>query len=317
MMTTRAFSRAADCRSRKANQDDRGFTLVELLVTMLILSIVMSISTTLIIAVGQQTTNITDTVQGIQQEGSASAGLIQYLRGASQVLPVYNSAGTQIGPSATQLDVVAAEGFNINSSTNNYGATFPDQSNCTNIDAVWYASSTKVAAQFDISFDVPSSGPPQQLPWSALTATDGAAPYTYSPASPCAPPTSGTPDADVRTLADYQALSTQVDPVFTYWTFQPGSTTTSTTLATPNIPPGLVQLPTAGSPGVIPVCALDRVAAIGIHVTFLAGPQKATGGYSTDEPTTLNALVYLRGSSTSGATTTSSSTTTSTTTCPE
>jgi prepilin-type N-terminal cleavage/methylation domain-containing protein len=305
-------------RSQPGKPEDSGFTLVELLVTLLILSIVMSITTALVIAVGQQTTNITDTVQGIQQEGSASAGLIQYLRGAVQILPVYNSAGAQIGPSATQLDVVANDGFNVNSYTNNYGVTAANQSNCTNIDALWYKTSTSTAAAFDISFDVPSSGLPQQLPWSALTSTDGTAPYTYSPSSPCSPPTTGTPDTEVRTLADYQALSTQVDPVFTYWTFQPGATTTSTTLATPNIPPGLVQLPTAGTAAVLPLCALNRVAAIGVHVTFLAGAQKATNGASTDEPTTLNTLVYLRGSSTSNAPTTSSSTTTTTsTTCPE
>lgn len=317
-MLTRAVKRAAEQRSQTGTSAESGFTLVELLVTLLILSIVMTLATALIIAVGQQTTNLTDTVQGIQQEGAAAGGLIQYLRGAVEILPVYNASGVEIGPSATQLDVVANEGFNINSYKNNYGVTASYQSNCTNVDAVWYSTSVKTPAQFDISFDVPSSGPPQQLPWSSLTSTDGAAPYTYSPASPCTPPTSGVPDADVRTLADFHALSTQTDAVFTYWTFQPGTTTTSTTVATPNIPPGLVQLPTTGTPGVIPVCAINRISAIGIHVTFLAGPQKATGGYSTDEPTTLNALVYLRGSSTSGATTTSSSSTTTTsTTCPE
>jgi hypothetical protein len=57
------------------------------------------------------------------------------------------------------------------------------------------------------------------------------------------------------------------------------------------------------------------VAAVGVHVTFLAGPQTPKEGYAADEPTTLNTLVFLIGSSTSGATTTT--TTSTTVVCPE
>ncbi len=176
VMTGVRLKRELEALRAGRERDESAFTLVELLVTMLILAIVMSLTTTLIIAVGQQTTNMTDTVQGIQQEGSAAGGLVQYLRGAVQILPLYNSAGTQIGPSANELDVLAEEGFKTASSTNNYGATGSYESNCTNIDALWYSTSNTVPAQFDISFDVPASGPPQQMPWSALSSADGAGP---------------------------------------------------------------------------------------------------------------------------------------------
>jgi len=40
----------------------------------------------------------------------------------------------------------------------------------------------------------------------------------------------------------------------------------------------------------VPACALNEIAAIGIHVTFLAGPQIPTEGYAADEPTTLDTI---------------------------
>jgi hypothetical protein len=65
----------------------------------------------------------------------------------------------------------------------------------------------------------------------------------------------------------------------------------------------------------VPACAINEIAAVGIHVTFLAGPQTPTEGYAADQPTTLDTVVFLRGSAT---TPTSTTTTTSTSVaCPE
>ena len=142
---------------------------------------------------------------------------------------------------------------------------------------------------------------------------NGPGPYTYSPTSPCSPPASSA----IRGISNYFALASQTDPVFTYWGWSTtGASTTSTSIADPNIPPGLIQLPLTTS-GVLPQCALNKVAAVGVHVTFLAGPQTPKEGYAADQPTTLNTLVFLIGSSTAGATTTSSSTTTTTGACPD
>ena len=260
---------------------ERGFTALELITVLAILAVVFTIVTSLFISFNQQTTNTQDSVVGIQEETQAQQTLIQYLRGASQLLPAYNSYGTQVGPSSTELDAITSEGFNM--STYN--------SNCTNLDALWFkpAGAVHADAQFDITFDVPASGP-SGLPWSSLIPVD--VPAAFTPASTCTP-VSPRP----RTVATYYALSSQTSPVFTYYWW-----VNSVLTALP------VQTP------VVPACAISEVAAVGIHITFLAGPQVPTEGYAADEPTTLDTIVYLRGSAM--ATTTAAPTTTTTTTAP-
>jgi len=264
---------------------ERGFTALELITVLAILAVVFTIVTSLFISFNQQTTNTQDSVVGIQEETQAQQTLIQYLRGASQLLPVYNSASTQVGPSATELDATTSEGFN----TSTYN------SNCTNLDALWFKPSGALHAdaQFDITFDVPASGPPSGLPWSSLI--PGEVPAAFTPASSCTP-VSPKP----RTVATYYALSSQTSPVFTYYWW-----VNSVLTALP------VQTP------VVPACAINEVAAVGIHITFLAGPQVPTEGYAADEPTTLDTIVYLRGSAMATTTTTAPTTTTTTTApCP-
>ena len=70
---------------------ERGFTALELITVLAILAVVFTIVTSLFISFNQQTTNTQDSVVGIQEETQAQQTLIQYLRGASQLLPVYNS----------------------------------------------------------------------------------------------------------------------------------------------------------------------------------------------------------------------------------
>lgn len=300
-------------RRLRTRRGDAGLTLVELLVVMLILAIVMSLGGVLIVNVNRQSSDMVDTVSGIDSQTSANLELIQYLRASTELLAVYNHAGAQIGPSSTELDMVVNDGFSTSSTASNWGQTQGYQSNCTNIDALWAVPSSppNADAELTVSSDIPSSGPPNRTPWSSVAA-NGAGPYSFSPTSPCSPPSS----PGVRALASYFALASQTDPVFTYWAWSTTSTsTTTTTVASPDIPPGLVQLPLVS--GVLPSCAISEVAAVGVHVTFLAGPQTPKEGYAADEPTTLNTLVFLVGSSTSGATTTSTSTTSTTVACPE
>ena len=185
-----------------------------------ILAVVFTIVTSLFISFNQQTTNTQDSVVGIQEETQAQQTLIQYLRGASQLLPAYNSYGTQVGPSSTELDAITSEGFN----TTTYN------SNCTNLDALWFrpADAVHADAQFDITFDVPASGPPSGLPWSSLIPVD--VPAAFTPASSCTP-ASTTP----RTVATYFALSSQTSPVFTYY-FWNNSVLTALPVQTPYVP---------------------------------------------------------------------------------
>jgi len=299
-------------RNRR-HTDSSGLTLVELVVVMAVVLIVMTLSTMLIINVNQQTTNMLDTVHGVQQQTEANLALVQYLRGSSQLLAVYNGAGAQIGPSATELDVVVNDGFNTNSATNNYGIRNSYESNCTNVDAVWFPVAAGADAQFAVNYDMPGAGPPNSAPWSTIS-SDGAGPYKYTPASPCTISGASGVARTVNTYYAYAAQSMTTDPVFTYWGWSTNAVTTTTSTALPNIPPGLVQLPLVSN--VIPACAVPNVAAIGIHVTFIAGPQAPRGAFAGDQPTTLNTLVFLKGSSTSGATT-STTTTSTTVACPD
>ena len=256
---------------------ERGFTALELITVLAILAVVFTIVTSLFTSFNQQTTNTKDSVVGIQEETEAQQTLIQYLRGASQLLPVY-AGSVQVGPSATELDAITSEGFNTtNPNSNTYY-----NSNCTNLDALWFVPSgvAHPDAQFDITFDVPATGPPSGQPWSSITpAVD--VPTAFTPASTC------TPTSPTRTVATYYALSSQnmtTSPVFTYYYW---NNTVLTALALQN--------------GVLPACAINEVAAVGVHLTFLAGPQVPTEGYAADEPTTLDTLVYLRGSAMAAA----------------
>jgi len=277
---------AAPRRSSRAG--DKGFTALELITVLAILSVVFTIVTSLFIAFNQQSTNTQDSVTAVRQETEADQTLVQYLRGTSQVLAVYDNQGAQIGPSPTELDAVTSAGFNATTYS----------SNCTNIDALWFKpnSGPKADAQFDITFDVPAAGPANgsgtpPAPWSHVTpAVD--IPTAFNPASTCTP--GGTTQ---RTVATYYALSSQTSPVFTYYKYV-GS----------EIQPLAIQNP-------VPACAINEIAAVGIHITFLAGPQIPTEGYAADQPTTLDTVVFLRGSSTAA---TSTTTTTSTlVACPE
>ncbi|MGO9964718.1 MAG: type II secretion system protein [Acidimicrobiales bacterium] len=270
-----------------------GFTALELITVLAILAVVFTIVTSLFISFNQQTTNTQDSVVGIQEETEAQQTLVQYLRGASQVLAVYNNSGTQVGPSATELDAITSEGFN----TTTYN------SNCTNLDALWFKppGALHADAQFDVTFDVPALGPANgqtvpPAPWSQITpAVD--MPTAFTPASSC---THASPVPPPRTVATYYALSSQTLPVFTYYFWS-----------------NSVLTPLPDQSPYVPACAVNNIAAVGVHITFLDGPQVPTEGYAADQPTTLDTIVYLRGSAmASSATTAPTTTTTTTAPCP-
>jgi prepilin-type N-terminal cleavage/methylation domain-containing protein len=84
-----------DLRRRPRGATEAGFTLIELIVTMLILAIVMGITMGLIIGLKQQQINLSATVAGANQSQLASQEVVQYLRAASS--PVSGSAETANG----------------------------------------------------------------------------------------------------------------------------------------------------------------------------------------------------------------------------
>ncbi len=60
----------------------------------------------------------------------------------------------------------------------------------------------------------------------------------------------------------------------------------------------------------VPACAYPEIYAIGIQVSFQAGPQRPIEGYFADQPSTLVSTIYLRNPTNTPSTTTSSTTTT-------
>jgi prepilin-type N-terminal cleavage/methylation domain-containing protein len=72
---------------------ESGFTALELITVLAILAVVFTIVTSLFISFNQQTTNTQDSVVGIQEETQAQQTLVQYLRGASQLLAIYGAPG--------------------------------------------------------------------------------------------------------------------------------------------------------------------------------------------------------------------------------
>jgi len=206
----------------RRHETDAGVTLVELLVVLLVTAIVMSLAGLLIVNVNRQSSSMLDTANGINSQTGADLSLIQYLRASTELLAVYNSAGQQLGPSSTELDMVVNDGFNAGtSSKSNWGLTQTYQSNCTNMDALWYVptSPANADARLVVSSDVPSSGPPNTAPWSSVSA-NGAGPYSFSPTPQC------SPSGGIRALSSYFALSSQTVPVFTYWSWSTTSTST-------------------------------------------------------------------------------------------
>lgn len=100
-----------------------------------------------------------------------------------------------------------------------------------------------------------------------------------------------------RTVATYYAYNAQSYPVFTYYKY---AGTSLQALTEP-----------------VPACSMNEIVAVGVHVTFLAGPQVPAGGFSSDLPTTLDTTVFLHGAGLGTTTTSSSTSTTSTTACAE
>ena len=138
--------------ARRAPTDcEAGFTALELITALAILSIVFTIVTSLFISFNQQSTNTQDSVTAVRQETQAGQTLVQYLRGASQVLAVYDAGGAQVGPSNSELDAVTSAGFN----TSTYS------SNCTNLDTLWSSRAARSTTPSSIS---PSTSPPPVPP---------------------------------------------------------------------------------------------------------------------------------------------------------
>ena len=189
-------------RARQQASEDDGFTIVETLVTLLVVSVVVGLVLGFVTNLVQQSTNVRDTMAGVQQDQTAGEGLLQYLHSSIVVLP---------GSNATTLETSILAG-------------------------------------------VSSGGTPQTATFGAAL-TPPAGPKLDANFSTSLTPNGGT----TRTLNDYDAVSSPT--AFTY--YYNNYSVTPVVLASTTTPTN---------------AQLSEIVAVGVDVTFLAGPQVPTVG---------------------------------------
>ena len=220
-------------RWRAAGALERGFTVIEVTVTLAVLAIVFGLTFGLIVGLQQQQVNLRATILGAQQAQQAGVELVSYLRAAGAV----NPNGVATGATDNSIVVSAYTGTPA-------GDTQPQQALIT----VTYATTGSI---------LPGTG--------VLDVTfKGTAGHQYS-----------------RTIASYYVLS-PTNPIFTYYEYNPDGSG------------GLVKMSTHNGSGVSTAC-LPYIVAIGINVSFFAGPHDTpTRGYAADVATTLQTEIFLR-----------------------
>lgn len=219
--------------TRRPAEDEDGFTIVEMVVAMLVLSVISVLSFAFITNILQQATNVRDTMQGVQQDQTAGEGMLQYLHAATDVLS---------GSNANTLNVSLLAGVVSGQPGSD---TFTAQ--LTN------SASPKLDAVFSTTIT--------QCPISATSC--------------------GTP----RTVDDFDAVNSNT--VFTYY-YNNYSGNTATLAST--------TAPTTAQ--------LSEIVAVGVDVTFLAGPHVPTVGFQAVRASTFDTTFYLQNASGNPAPTT-------------
>lgn len=213
-------------RARPEEGGDVGFTVVETVITLFIVSIVMGLVLGFITNFLQQSTNVRDTMSGVQQDQTAGEGLLQYLHAAIVILP---------GSNATTIDASILEGV---------------------------TSGTPQTATFQAEL-IPPAGPKLDATFQTSLVPNGG----YCPIPPAAP------NPNCVSINDYDVVNSAT--VFTYYI---GGASITTTTAPTNV-------------------QLSQIVAVGIDVTFMAGPQTPTQGFQAVRPTTFETTIYLQNAS--------------------
>jgi len=128
---------APRCRGRA--DSDTGFTLVEIIITMLVLTVVFGITMGLIIGLRQQQVNLSATVAGANQSELASQEVVQYLRAASSPpsgaietpssfsFPAYIGASSGLLPESVTITATYTAGVVGPTGTGTLAITFTGQ----------------------------------------------------------------------------------------------------------------------------------------------------------------------------------------------
>jgi len=250
---------------RLRQADDRGMTLIELIVTVALTAIVITMTTFLIVGVLNATSGEDATISGVQQATLAERSFTQYMRSTVQLLTIksndltfqaYAGMGCAPGVSQAACNVIPL------------GSAASDVPQIETMEIQLCATKSKYVDSLEVLYGLPQTGSGslglhECISPNSVTTTTSAVPsgVRLVEAFDIAPPGVGVPD------------------IFSYYTFQGSSfTAESTTVA--------AATPTA-------------VAAVGINVTFLPPPGGVSKGYHTELGTTVSAEVFLRNSTTS------------------
>lgn len=165
-----------------AADDDSGFTITEMLVTMLVLSIIMALTSGILISLNSSSTSVQNSVRSMNSEQTASAAVVQYLHSATAV--------TAAGPNSLTMTTLAG----ISDGTGGTGDPL------TSTLTLSIANPTASVPYYVFSAQLTNSAGKV----TTIETYDSAAPYTYSSSAG----TYGTPLTNVYTFSYYNAAGT-------------------------------------------------------------------------------------------------------------
>ena len=272
--------------ARRQAEGDDGFTIMEMVVTMLILSIIVALIMAFMTNLFQQATNVRDTMSGVQQDQTAGEGLLKYLHSTIAVLP---------GSNATTLDASILAGVNGSSTpqTATFSAALTDPGSAaldatfaTSITAAGGTGATSTVQDYDAmspesianvstvsgstAISVTSGGFQGVLAGMNVSGTGIASGTTVTSVS------NNTLNLSTAATATGTATLSFGQP-FTY--YYNNSSVTPPVLATTTSPTN---------------AQLAEIVAVAINVTFLSGPHVPTEGFKAVRPSTFQTTVYLR-----------------------
>jgi len=284
-------------RARARRAEEGGFTLIETVVTLAIVTTILGIALGVVTNLFQQSQDVHDTITGVQQDQTAGQALTQYLHSAIVILP---------GSNATTLNASILAGINAsdNPGTATLSAVLTNSAN-PKLDATFRTTLTPDGGQASSvsTYDAVNSQTVQSVSTvtNSRTVTVASGGFTgvlngmavYGTGIPPSTTVAGF-SGNSLTLSNNATASGTVSLTFGSGGFTYYYDNYSTT------PVSLSSTTTPGSGGV----EYSQVVAVGIDMTFLAGPHVPSEGFLADRPSNFQTTVYLQNASGAPAPTT-------------
>jgi hypothetical protein len=281
------MGRFHQARARRA--DDGGFTIMETVVTMAIVTAILGIVLGIITNLFQQSENVRDTMTGVQQDQTAGQALTQYLHSTTVILP---------GSNAATLNASILAGIN--------GSDTPDTATLSAV--LTNSASPKRDATFSTTL-TPNGGHASVINiYDVVNSVTIANCMTVLNGTGVTGPSGGFPNVVSGMLITGPGIATRTTVMgisgnsLTLSTNATATGTVSLTFGSGGFtyyydnystsPVSLSSTATPGSGGI----EYSEIVAIGIDIEFLAGPNVPTEGFQADRPTTFQTTVYLQNS---------------------